>query len=104
MLSLRLSDGLDLQTVQSEYGSAIVAVLLPAIRHFLQQGLMQVAEASSADPGGGADAAYALLCNNLTTGKHCRVRLTDPAGFLLSNNIISDLFAKLDPSLLSADM
>ena len=33
-------------------------------------------------------------------GLACRVRLTDPRGFLLSNNVIAELFAVLEPSML----
>lgn len=112
MLSLRLSDGLDLQKVQRDYGAEVVAALLPAIRVSMRQGLMQLVSGgsrsdSASDPGGGtADsdsvAVSDLLCSKLQSREECRVRLTDPAGFLLSNDVISDLFAQLNPSLLTS--
>jgi oxygen-independent coproporphyrinogen-3 oxidase len=114
MLSLRLSDGLDLHKVQQEYGQQTVAPLLPTIQGFMQQGLMQLApdarrqgdERMLLEPGccaGSDDAgdAFGELCGRLKQGEECRVRLTDPAGFLLSNDVISELFAQLDPATLS---
>eukprot|EP00882_Tetradesmus_deserticola_P026329 GHRQ01029020.1.p1 GENE.GHRQ01029020.1~~GHRQ01029020.1.p1 ORF type:complete len:121 (+),score=24.93 GHRQ01029020.1:119-481(+) len=115
MLSLRLRDGLDLHAVQREYGQATVASLLPKVQCFLQEGLMQVVlevqhngDGIAPESGGcikdvnvTGDEAFDYLCQRLTQGRACRVRLADPAGFLLSNDIISDLFAQLDPSTLS---
>jgi oxygen-independent coproporphyrinogen-3 oxidase len=114
MLSLRLSDGLALQQLQRDYGREAVAPLLPAIQSFLQQGLMQVVllkdrekghingQHSSGDHGlVDADAVYYKLCDDLKEGRECSVRLTDPAGFLLSNDVISELFAHLDPRTLN---
>lgn len=48
---------------------------------------------------GGGDSA-SVLQDRLTQGLPCRVRLTDPQGFLLSNDVIAELFAVLDPSML----
>jgi oxygen-independent coproporphyrinogen-3 oxidase len=114
MLSLRLSDGLDLQKVQQEYGQETIAPLLPAIQGFMQQGLMQLVydaeqhsdgmqpePGGSVEDGGAANEAFGVLCQRLKQERECRVRLTDPAGFLLSNDVISDLFAQLDPATLS---
>ncbi|KAF6249263.1 hypothetical protein COO60DRAFT_985055 [Scenedesmus sp. NREL 46B-D3] len=115
MLSLRLSDGLALHSVQQEYGQDTVASLLPTIQGFLQEGLMQIVpelqqsgDDSAPEPGGCVsdadgygDEAFGQLCRRLKQGKQCRVRLADPAGFLLSNDVISELFAQLDPSTLS---
>lgn len=119
MLSLRLSDGLALQQLQQQYGQETVAALLPTIQGFLQQGLMQVLPCDAQDvqqagdaivPGLSgssgtvevdADAAYMQLCDRLQRGKDVSVRLTDPAGFLLSNDVISELFAQLDSRMLS---
>ncbi|KAF6248357.1 radical SAM enzyme [Scenedesmus sp. NREL 46B-D3] len=115
MLSLRLSDGLALHSVQQEYGQDTVASLLPTIQGFLQEGLMQIVpelqqsgDDSAPEPGGCVsdadgygDEAFGQLCPRLKQGKQCRVRLADPAGFLLSNDVISELFAQLDPSTLS---
>jgi coproporphyrinogen III oxidase-like Fe-S oxidoreductase len=119
MLSLRLSDGLALQQLQREYGQETVASLLPTIQSSLQTGLMQLvpcgggkmqhtgvgSKADSTSSNGtvtvDADAAYAMLCDALKQGKECGVRLTDPAGFLLSNDVISEFFALLDSRTLS---
>lgn len=122
MLSLRLSDGLDLQHLQQSFGPAVVGQLLPAIHKFCDRGLMQLvdaplvqqtphqAAAAAAQAGSdvtGTRAAVAVagaqgldvvaqLQRRLAAGGSCAVRLTDPAGFLLSNDVIADLFAHLD--------
>eukprot|EP00775_Hariotina_reticulata_P012675 gene12675-12802_t len=119
MLSLRLSDGLDLQHVQQKHGAAVVAQLLPGVAELCHSGLMQLVEQqlevaapqagerqpSLAEQSTAADQQAAMmkqLQQRLAAGNSCAVRLTDPAGFLLSNNVISELFVCLDPSALSA--
>lgn len=107
MLSLRTADGLDLQALQHEFGAAPATALLPPIGKACERGLLQLLDGSS---GGGselarqgrADAAAAQqqLRERLRGGGDVRVRLTDPAGFLLSNDVISDLFAQLNPAML----
>lgn len=99
MLRLRLSDGLDLSRLQREFGAQLVASLLPAVAGNMERGLMQLAGAAPAAPGGapsGGEAA-AQLRAALAAGRPCCVRLTDPAGFLVSNDVIAGLFAALDP-------
>lgn len=115
MLQLRLSDGLNLQAVQQQYGEGVVASLLPTVQQMMQRGLMQLTQGQrpSAEPltagssmpaAAGAEAAAgdlqepegeAALQQLLEAGVPCRVRLTDPAGFLLSNDVIAELFAAL---------
>lgn len=110
MLQLRLSDGLDLQAVQQQYGKGIVASLLPTVQQMMQRGLMQLTQGQRPSsqpltPGSSSLAAAAgdmqepeaeaALQQLLTAGVPCRVRLTDPAGFLLSNDVIAELFAAL---------
>lgn len=111
MLQLRLSDGLDLQAVQQQYGKGIVASLLPTVKQMMQRGLMQLIQgqrpssqpltpsSSSRLAAAAGDIqepeGEAALQQLLTAGVPCRVRLTDPAGFLLSNDVIAELFAAL---------
>jgi hypothetical protein len=154
MLQLRLADGLDLQAVQQQFGTPVVAALLPVIQDMMQRGLMQLSQGhaqqqtvaglvmtnqqhlstaagltqpqhastgsageAGSDPGkaqpdgaslpelqdcstvGGSP--QAVLQDRLKEGLACRVRLTDPRGFLLSNNVIAELFAVLEPSMLT---
>ena len=70
MLRLRLADGLNLGEVQEEFGKKQADLIMEAIKpHCMQK---------TVDFDG-----------------HI-VRLNDPRGFLFSNDIISDIFAKLD--------
>lgn len=122
MLQLRLGDGLDLETVQQQYGQQAVQSMVPTICTLMAQGLMELVQqqsgpalASSHSSGsnfvaGLQDASAAavedlwgsdngadvdVLTGRLQAGMPCPVRLTDPAGFLLSNDVIAELFAAL---------
>ena len=70
MLSLRQSDGLDLANLSQDFGVRASNKILSALGPHIKTGLVQ------ASPSG--------------------VRLKDPDGFLMSNSIISDVFAALD--------
>lgn len=98
MLQLRLSDGLDLQALQQQFGPRVAAALLPVIHQMMQKGLMQEVPPASQDTIW--QGAVADMQRRLGDGQSCRVRLTDPQGFLLSNDVIAELFAVLDPSML----
>lgn len=71
MLALRTSDGLDLLSIEKMYGEQSKALVINSIAPHVANGLV-------------------LHENN-------NVRLTDPQGFLLSNDIISSVFAALSP-------
>ena len=80
MLRLRLADGLDLEALRSDFvdGADVVDVILEAVAKHSEQGRAMI-ETSSAD------------------GKTAtRIRLTDPEGFLVSNDVISDIFASVE--------
>ena len=70
MLRLRLSDGLDFRVVADCFGEEKVSSIRSALRPHIDKGLVE--ERGSC------------------------IRLTDPEGFLMSNDIISDVFAALD--------
>jgi oxygen-independent coproporphyrinogen-3 oxidase len=124
MLQLRLSDGLDLQAVQQQYGLQAVQSVVPTICALVAQGLMELVQQQSApapasiktssspltsglrDTSAEAQAVenrqdygngptVDVLTRRLQGGMPCPVRLTDPAGFLLSNDVIAELFAAL---------
>lgn len=69
MLSLRTSDGLDLRQVAADFGDSHAAMLRTALQNKQASGFVLP---------GRADQHW---------------RLSDPEGFLLSNSIMSDLFA-----------
>jgi len=102
MLGLRTADGLDLRAVRRDHGQAAVDALLPVLRRREQQGLVEL----HAGGGGGGEQAPTAAAGAAAAGPAAarggggglvpiRARLTDPAGFLVSNDIISDLFAVL---------
>lgn len=76
MLRLRLSDGLDCRILTRQFGAAMAGVVEDALRPHELEGLVE----RSGD---------------------C-VRLQDPKGFLVSNDIISDVFAAIDDAKLVA--
>ena len=75
MLQLRLGQGLDLDAVAASHGAAAADAIRRAIRQHEASGLV-------------------TLATGLDGSQRCR--LTDPEGFLMSNDIISDVFAALD--------
>ncbi|GBF94884.1 coproporphyrinogen III oxidase [Raphidocelis subcapitata] len=85
MLALRTSDGLDLAAVAGDYGPEAARAIASALARHEREGRVVVERAapSSTAPGGGGEAE----------GRPLRARLTDPEGFLFSNDVISDVFA-----------
>eukprot|EP00879_Flechtneria_rotunda_P027951 GHRR01030015.1.p1 GENE.GHRR01030015.1~~GHRR01030015.1.p1 ORF type:complete len:182 (-),score=38.01 GHRR01030015.1:323-868(-) len=107
MLRLRTADGLRLHELQQQFGNGVVSALMPIIRKHTEVGLMQVYECpehlqslqphtrNGLDLSGCQGLTYGVQ-HLLQQGQQCSVRLTDPAGFLVSNDIIADIFAGLD--------
>ncbi|AFY36293.1 radical SAM family heme chaperone HemW [Calothrix sp. PCC 7507] len=69
MLGLRLAEGLSLSSLVAEFGEEKVADIHQCLRSHFAQGWVEVVEG--------------------------RLRLSDPQGFLFSNVVLADLFAKL---------
>ncbi|KAK9804542.1 hypothetical protein WJX73_006876 [Symbiochloris irregularis] len=84
MLSLRMSDGLDLNRVAAFFGKQAAQVIAECLQPHRLQGLVQF------DSIGNGQA------DEQSTTKLGAVRLTDPEGFLVSNDIISDVFVALN--------
>jgi oxygen-independent coproporphyrinogen-3 oxidase len=83
MLALRTSDGLDLAALAREHGPGRAAAALPALERARAAGLAELRPSPVAAAGGSAL-------------PYDWARLTDPAGLMLSNDVISDVFALLD--------
>lgn len=83
MLALRTADGLILDPLRLEYGEAVENALVSSLLPFVESGHVKIS--SSID----------------STGEviYDRVQLTDPNGFIVSNTIISTVFATLDDVL-----
>ena len=75
MLSLRTADGLDLGSLALRFGAAASDRVWAALQPHVESGLVLVAQSAAAPR---------------------RVRLSDPRGFLLSNDVISSVFAALE--------
>lgn len=89
MLSLRLQRGLDLQWTAKHWGEECVRQILNAIPSHIVDGR---AELVSRDGRiwSAEHVSDALTANSIA------LRLTDPHGFLTSNDIISDVFLQID--------
>ena len=133
MLRLRLADGLQLGQLAASHpqGGEAVDALLRALRPHIARGWVLAdgdggAAAGGSSRGSGSAAvggAAAGVVGRATAGSSSatpaaaaaavavpaaagdikRVRLADPEGFLVSNDIISDCFAALDLTLSSED-
>lgn len=77
LLHLRLKDGLNLDLFERLHGSEALVTLLSASEEFLKQGLMESMDQREAD---------------LKESKISNIRLKDPEGFLISNEILSSIF------------
>jgi putative oxygen-independent coproporphyrinogen III oxidase len=81
MLGLRLAQGINLEDLSQQFGTEITAKILALLMPFYQQGLVQILD-NHQNP----------IQPNINQGF---IRLTDPDGFLVSNEILSTLFAEL---------
>jgi putative oxygen-independent coproporphyrinogen III oxidase len=83
MLRLRLGDGLDLKALAKDFedGGEVADVVVDSLVEHVQRGHVEV-EYEEESRTGRKDAV--------------RVRLTDPEGFVVSNDVISDVFVALD--------
>ena len=97
MLRLRLSDGLDLAQLAARFGAQPAAAAAAALAPQVGAGLAEVVSGGSDTlcPGPRASAAGGEGGSDGLSGR--AVRLTDPEGFLVSNDVISDVFAALVP-------
>ncbi|KAM1788766.1 hypothetical protein ACFX11_039007 [Malus domestica] len=92
MLSLRTSKGLDLKY----FGEAIVLSLCKAYKPYVESG--QVVFLDEQGRAIAADEFNTLLVNEDETERSpAYIRLSDPDGFLLSNELISLAFAVVAP-------
>lgn len=94
MLSLRLKRGVDLQWLHSSFGEERVRQVLLAMPTHIAEGRAEIV-------GGGRawscdEALHNLSCSD--SGEMLALRLTDPHGFLTSNDIISDVFLQIGKS------
>ena len=75
MLALRTADGLDLSAFRSDYGPGVTEKVVGALRGFTENGLVRLSGSAGGEPE--------------------RARLSNPEGLLVSNDVISSVFAAL---------
>ncbi|KAH6799564.1 hypothetical protein C2S51_036048 [Perilla frutescens var. frutescens] len=88
MLSLRTADGLDLKSFREAFGDSILLSIFEAYRPYLESGLVICLDEQRRNV-----AADEVMSNE----KLAYLRLSDPDGFLLSNELISVAFAVICP-------
>jgi len=76
MLRLRLRDGLDLQRVAEEFGEDAADGVAASVQGYVGRGLVEFVASGEAD-----------------VTRRPVIRLADPAGLLVSNDIISEIFS-----------
>ena len=101
MLSLRLADGLDLAAVAARHGGNAADHIQAALQPHLDSGRVSAVEQQRRHSPGSQQCLHSEQgrlsgTSNRTYLWPC-LRLTDPGGFLVSNDIISDVFAALTP-------
>ncbi|CAD5963974.1 Oxygen-independent coproporphyrinogen-III oxidase-like protein sll1917 [Planktothrix agardhii] len=85
MLGLRLAEGINLEYLSQQFGSETLAQILTILITFKNQGLVQFLDTQKQPISN-------TIQPDLNQGF---IQLTDPDGFLLSNQILSTLFAEL---------
>lgn len=97
MLSLRTSRGLDLKCFQESFGSSVVLSLIEAYKPYFESGhvvcLDEQRRTISIDDDG---LSNYLLGKTNTERRLVYLRLSDPEGFLLSNELIALAFGVID--------
>ncbi|GAQ80361.1 oxygen-independent coproporphyrinogen III oxidase [Klebsormidium nitens] len=88
MLRLRLAEGVDLKALKDEFGEEAAQAVCKGLAPFVASGHVIPSEPAASNGPRGKE-------NGVTLSLHSTVRLSDPEGFLLSNEILSTLFAQL---------
>ena len=86
MLRLRLKDGIVLDAFRDVYGKEAEKKLLSVIRDYFERGLIECMDRDS----------RLMVDWKEEQGEAFRIRLKDPEGFLLSNEILSSVFHVLE--------
>ena len=119
MMRLRTADGLDLAAFEGSYGSSAARSVVSALEPHRQAGLVRPCSSTEVSDSTAGNSPAAARHNrshmdsdSSRNGRDMQsavgdakqeglrgktVRLTDPEGFLVSNDVISDVFAALTP-------
>lgn len=94
MLSLRTAQGLDLKSFQESFGSSVVLSLLEAYKPYVESGLVVCLDEHRRTIMD--DLNHSFLYKTNTEKRVAYIRLSDPEGFLLSNELIALAFGVID--------
>lgn len=98
MLSLRTSRGIDLRDFGKEFGSSLVRSLCYAFRDYVESGhVVSLDERRKALSVDEFESVLGSEDEDEIKNKIAYLRLSDPDGFLLSNEIISHAFRVISP-------
>ncbi|MEB3358968.1 MAG: radical SAM family heme chaperone HemW [Synechococcales bacterium] len=86
MLGLRLAEGLDLTELNLTFGSSCLEAVLVALAPFQRRGWVEIGQPQQGE---------SIDLEAIAHSPHQRIRLTDPEGFLFSNEVLSSLFNAL---------
>jgi len=95
MLSLRTAQGLDLKSFQESFGSSLVLCLLEVYKPYVESGLVVCLDEHRRTIIVN-DLNNSFLYNTNTEKRVAYIRLSDPEGFLLSNELIALAFGVID--------
>ncbi|KAF7838209.1 oxygen-independent coproporphyrinogen-III oxidase-like protein sll1917 [Senna tora] len=95
MLSLRTAKGIDLKCFQESFGSSIVSSLLDIYKPYFESGHVVCLD-EKRRPIRIEDVTTSSFDENIRERKVAYIRLNDPEGFLLSNELISLAFEVID--------
>ncbi len=87
MLGLRLAEGVNLQKLVTQFGWQILPKIAKGLHAHQQRGWIET-----------VGIAWTAIASDVphSLPSEARLRLTDPEGFLFSNQVLADLFAELD--------
>lgn len=94
MLSLRTAQGIDLMSLQESFGSSIVLSLLEAYKPYVESGHVVCLDEHRRTVR--IDDLNSFLNKTNAEGRVAYIRLSDPEGFLLSNELIAIAFGVID--------
>ncbi|KAG5035710.1 hypothetical protein GLYMA_04G192800v4 [Glycine max] len=94
MLSLRTAQGIDLKSFQESFGSSVVLSLLEAYKPYVESGLVVCLDEHRRTIR--IDDLNSSLSKTNAEGRVAYIRLSDPEGFLLSNELIALAFGVID--------
>ncbi|MGJ3252822.1 MAG: radical SAM family heme chaperone HemW [Elainellaceae cyanobacterium] len=93
MLGLRLSDGIQIDTLVRRFGEHSVWRVLRCLAPYAEQGLVAFEPLMGRSPS--ALISDMIIPGNTSkcgTSSQLRIRLTDPEGFLFSNRVLAEIF------------